>query len=316
MIRKILLLFFIVNLFSNSSFAQDTTLTPVLIKPVKLGQFNPPPFLLQKKLNFNYKNIDPLKKDIDYVKLSIIGGLTLGVGIGVHIHQANAWWKTQSSKFRIMHDWTYARWIDKVGHFYGTNLIAHGLSAGLEYSNISLEDSYIYGALGAFAFQLYVEIEDGFGPQWGFSPGDLVFDLLGASYFVSQYYFPYLKNFQPRVSYWPSEEYLNGTHKGNVIDDYEGQKYWVSVRMKEVLPKSLSEFWPSFLMLAGGMEVRNLDGSGGGITNFYIAFDFDAEVIPLHGPFWGFIKNTLNYLHFPMPGVRLTNGAAFLAFVY
>jgi hypothetical protein len=69
-------------------------------------------------------------------------------------------------------------------------------------------------------------------------------------------------------------------------------------------------------MLAIGMGVKNLDGSGGGQRDFYIALDFDAETIPLYGSFWQFIKNTLNFVHLPMPGIRITSGAAFFAFCY
>ena len=81
-------------------------------------------------------------------------------------------------------------------------------------------------------------------------------------------------------------------------------------------PGNCSKVWPEFLMLAVGMGVKNLDGNGGGQRDFYIALDFDAETIPLNGSVWQFIKNTLNYLHFPMPGISITSGAAFFAFCY
>jgi hypothetical protein len=130
---------------------------------------------------------------------------------------------------------------------------------------------------------------------------------MGAIYGVSQYYYPYLKNFQPRVSYFPSKEYLEGEKEdGNISDDYEGQKLWLAFRMKNLLPKSLSEYWPAFLMLSVGYGVHNLDGSGNGESQFYLAFDIDAEEIPLYGPFWQFIKNTLNYIHFPLPGIQIS----------
>jgi len=256
------------------------------------------------------------EKDINYNDLVGAGAITIATGIGVHIYQANAWWRNNDSKFKIKNDWVYAKGIDKVGHFYATNLIGHAFSATLEAGNLSAEKSQLYGGIGAFAFQTFVEIEDGFGPDWGFSPTDWLFDFLGASFFVSQYYFPYLKNIQPRFSYIPSLKYRNGLHKGNMIDDYEGQKYWLSFRMKEMLPNNISKYWPSFLMLAAGVGVRELDGSGGGRHEFYIALDFDAEEIPIYGKFWVFIKNTLNYFHFPMPGIRISPDSTAFVFVF
>lgn len=262
------------------------------------------------------QSIDPLETKIDYTTLGIIGGVTLGIGTAVHLYQADAWWQDQNSTFKIQNDATYALSLDKFGHFYATALMAHGLSAGLEAANLDLEQSAVYGAIGAFAFETFIEIEDGYGPNWGFSPGDWTADFLGAAYTVGQYYFPVLKHIQPRASYYPSKDYRTGVHKGTVSDDYKGQKYWIGFRMKELLPETISEYWPSFLMLSVGMGLSNWDGYGGGNQDFYIALDFDAETIPLYGPTWQFIKNTLNFLHFPMPGIRITPNSAAFVFVY
>jgi hypothetical protein len=250
--------------------------------------------------------IDPLHKDINYELLAYTGIATAAVVTYVHIHQTNAWWNEQSSTFKIVNDWNYALGIDKIGHFYGTNLLAHMFSGAFEAANLSSERSTWFAAIAALAFELFIEIEDGFGPQWGFSPGDAIADVLGAAYFIGQYYYPRLKNFQPRWSYFPSKKMQEGQHKGGLlIDDYEGQKYWMGVRVNSLLPKSLEKIWPDPLMLSFGMGVRDLDGAGGGQREFYIGLDFDAETIPMHGGVWGFIKNSLNYFHFPLPGVKV-----------
>jgi len=106
----------------------------------------------------------------------------------------------------------------------------------------------------------------------------------------------------------------------NISDDYDGQKMWVAFRMKNLLPNDISKFWPSFLMLSAGYGVT---GIGDYALNkdlqkkFYLAFDFDASEIPLYGEFWEFIKNTLNYIHFPLPGIEISNnGISFLLFAY
>ncbi len=69
-------------------------------------------------------------------------------------------------------------------------------------------------------------------------------------------------------------------------------------------------------MISVGMGLRNWDGFGGGKQDIYIALDFDAETLPLHGPIWQFVKNTLNFIHFPMPGIRITPDTAAFVFVY
>jgi len=310
MINKYTSIVLLLLIFTQALYSQNTT----PIDSIKITKI--PISLLPNTQIKNKPRLNPLETKIDYNMLYGVSALVLATGIGVHIYQANAWWQNQSSTFKIMNDWKYALWLDKMGHFYGTNLIAHGLSASLEAANVDLEHSAIYAAAGALAFELFVEIEDGFGPQWGFSPGDAGADLLGASYSLAQYYFPVLKHIQPRVSYFPSEKYLNGEHKGNIIDDYAGQKYWLAFRMKELLPKKIAKYWPSFLMLSVGMGLRDWNGFGVGKQDVFIALDFDAETIPLHGKFWQFVKNTLNYLHFPMPGIRISPTSAAFVIVY
>lgn len=262
-------------------------------------------------------NFDPLKNQIDYNRLTWVGAAYVGAGVGLHIYQANAWWANQNAKFHIQNDLKYALWIDKIGHFYGTNILGHAISGGLEACNVQSEQSAIYSGIGALAFELLVEFEDGFGPDWGFSPGDATADVIGAAFYIGQYYSPLLKDIHPRWSYYPSKEMREGKHKGGIIiDDYEGQKYWLAFRIKNYLPKSIAEYWPSFLMISAGMGVKDLDGVGGGTREFYIALDFDAEELPLHGPVWQFVKNSLNYFHFPMPGIKVSPDAAFFVFCF
>jgi hypothetical protein len=248
-------------------------------------------------------------------------GLLVGGSVAiVHQNFVNSWWKKDSlytGKFHVMNDWYYALWVDKIGHMYATHLLAHGFSGGFDASNFTAEQSTWFSASLALLYELYVETEDGYAyPRWGFSPGDATGDFLGSAFYVSQYYYPFLKNFQLRWSYYPSEAMRNGTHKGNISDDYEGQIYWVSARMHNILPETFFNYWPSFLNLSLGYGVRDLDGSGGGKKEFYISFDLDAEELPLHGSVWQFVKNTLNYIHLPLPGIRITPDAKFLVFCY
>jgi VanZ family protein len=287
-------------------------------------KLKPKPFLYQDfqiaKLNSKIKYVRevkyPVPQRLNYNSLMLYGGITLASAVAVHIYQSKAWWYNQNSHFHIQEDNTYALQIDKYGHFYGAHLLGHIFSSTLEASNVDLKSSYQYGALLSFLYQMYVEIEDGFGPNWGFSPGDALADLLGSSYFLAQYYFPVLHNFSPRLSYWPTEKVLSGHTNAIIIDDYEGQRYWVAMKMKKLLPDEISKYWPSFLMLSLGTSARDLDGSGGGHREYYLAFDIDYDVLPLHGEFGQWIKNTLDYFHLPMPGIRISPNFAGFAFLY
>jgi hypothetical protein len=259
---------------------------------------------------------DPLSAKLNYPVLAGLGTVYLGSAVAVHIYQRNAWWKDERTGFHFQNDWPYARWSDKIGHFFAASLLVHAFSAGLEAANFQTEQAMLYGTAAALAFQFYVEVQDGFGAQWGFSPGDAIANTLGAGYALSQYYFPYLRNFQFKYSYYPSPEMRRGEHKGNIFDDYEGQRHWLSFRMKNLLPGDAADIWPSFLNLAVGMGVKDLDGSGGGRTEIFIALDLNVLDLPLHGRFGNFIKNTLNYFRLPMPGVRVSPDAAFFVLLF
>jgi len=282
---------------------------PFLYQNFQIAKFN-------SKINYVNNLKYPVSQKLNYNSLMIYGGITLASAVAVHIYQSKAWWYNQNSHFHIQEDNTYALQIDKYGHFYGAHLLGHIFSSTLEASNVDLKSSYQYAALLSFLYQMYVEVEDGFGPNWGFSPGDALADLLGSSYFLAQYYFPVLHNFSPRLSYWPTEKVLSGQTNAIIIDDYEGQRFWVAMKMKKLLPDEISKYWPSFLMLSLGTSARDLDGAGGGHREYYIAFDIDYDVLPLHGEFGQWIKNTLDYFHLPMPGIRFSPNFAGFALLY
>lgn len=317
--KKIFLFFLVCFLINNLLKAQESR--DSIVQNIELKSLNNIQYSMQDGLTspLALPSFDVLKTELNYPILVGMGAAFIGTAAYIDYYQRKAWWSDQRTKFHFQNDWNYALWIDKIGHAYGAMLIQHGISAGLEAANMQSKESAIYGSLAALTFQTFIEIEDGFGPQWGFSPGDFGGDLFGSAYPLAQYYFPYLKNFMFKASYYPRD--LNKTNPNSgqthiIADDYQGQKFWFSARMKNILPETISHYWPDWLMLAVGMGVRNLDGSGGGLRDFYIALDFDTETIPLYGKFWQFIKNTLNYLHLPMPGIRVNNNVAFFGLCY
>lgn len=298
----------------------------VLTQPIKV-----PISLMSKPIPLN---AELFKSKINYPILAAVGVSYSYMIYEINQYYANTWWKEDpqyiyDGSFHIVNDNTYARNIDKIGHAFGTNIMSHFFSAGFEASGLDEETSVLLGAIGGFGMQFYVEVKDGFAPvdkvtgkpKWGFSPGDAISNLLGASYFTAKYYYPYLNNFQLRGSYFPSKALRDGDKPdNNFSDDYEGQKMWLSFRMKNLLPEDLSKYWPSFLMLSAGYFVS---GIGDYSTSkkvkpyYYLALDFDVETIPLYGKFWAFVKNTLNMLHFPLPGIKFSeDGVSFVLIAY
>ena len=248
-------------------------------------------------------------KQIDYTTLSVQAGVATASMIYLHSYLRNHRWKGWDSDFKHLEEGKKYGYIDKYGRFYLANQLHHFVSAALEFSNLESEKTYIYGAVGAVLFGSYLEIADAYSLGEGFSSFDLLSTGLGAGYALSQYYFPILKEIQPRMSYFPSKIFSDANEVEDAFNDYEGQKYWLGLRVNNLLPESIADYWPDFLMLSLGIGVKNTATVP--VNDIYLAFDIDVEELPLYGPYWQFIKNTLNYIHFPLPGVRLTNGVVF-----
>lgn len=273
------------------------------------AQILPQDTVLIKSGNYNLP-----QPEINTASLVLISAASAGVGAVLHNYQYKTWWKNKLSNFNIGNSSVNTKFMNKAGRFYSTNLIAHFYSAGFEGAGINYEKATIYSAIIGLGYGLYTETFDGFTKNEGFNLTDFSFNILGAAYVLGQYYYPELKNFQPRFSYYPSKEFFdNELNNKNIFTDFGGQKFWIGIRIKEYLPQIISEYWPSFLIISAGMGVNEYSESKYQKNEFFISLDFDAEEIPLYGSFWQFIKNTLNYFHFPMPGIRITpNTAAFL----
>lgn len=263
--------------------------------------------------------ISPLSREIDYSMLWKVGLVVGGGWTALHFVKQNAWWKKNATNFHIYYDWDYALWLDKVGHFYGTTILAHSFRSAFEACNFEQEEIVWYGSVMALAFQTYVEIEDGFSPDWGFSPPDMYANILGATFPVLQYYEPFFNNFQFKFSYYP--KWAINPHPADgrrriLIDDYEGQKYWLSFNVKNLLPNSVSRYWFSWLNIAVGVGGKNINGWGGGQKDIFIALDLNTDELPIYGSFQTFIKRSLSFIKLPMPGIRITDKLILIGLCY
>ncbi len=245
--------------------------------------------------------------------LAIVCGAIAATVAGLHIYQENAWWKGQRGSFHVVPDPEYAKNIDKVGHFFGGAFGSFIGTKSMQWSGYSEATSTWLGTAIGGLFELYVEFEDGFARDWGFSPGDAKGDILGALFPIAQYYAKPLRALQPQFQYWPSKEMREGQHPGNIfIDDYDGQTYWIGMHVSEWLPDSWNAWWPKWLGFAVGVSLRGKkaaeDFHNEDLKHRYllIALDYDwRHILPGDGWFMRTLKEALNFLHFPSPTIRI-----------
>lgn len=247
------------------------------------------------------------------VKLVMVGGAVAGAMIGIHLYQESGWWKYNRAPFHFREDLTYGLWVDKIGHFYGTSLWAFGLRKALVWADLTERQALYLGSSGALLFQTFLEVEDGLS-AWGFDRVDFASDFLGALWPIAQYHSPILREVDIKLSYRPSE-LLNTSGGGGfvgqkhlVVDDYEGQTYWLSIPPARWLPGAAGEIWPEFLDVAVGYGVRNVSASSGKpFPVVYIALDYDMKkIIPQTSSFLITLSEALNFIHFPSPAIQVS----------
>ncbi|TAL68941.1 MAG: DUF2279 domain-containing protein [Bacteroidetes bacterium] len=268
-------------------------------------------YLIDGSLPYASTHIKPLEA-------SIIGGVYIGVLYAQHVGQMNTIWK-QQTKFRFVEDGEYALYADKPGHFFGCYFTSYLWSETLMLAGFSWETSTIIGSALGFAYSSYVEILDGFGANWGFSPTDELFNFIGAGYFLAQHYIPVLQNFSPKFMYIPAN--WHGEHKRAeaqmFIDDYSSHTMWLSVNVHNLLPESMKEYWPSWMELSFGYAARNLGDSlyapkfyyngyfGFGSPRFIISLDYNlVKLLPKDGAVWNWLRQSLNFFKFPSPAIE------------
>jgi hypothetical protein len=259
------------------------------------------------------------------VRFAIVTGGVAATIATIHIYQANGWWKGNSSSFHFQEDLTYGRSVDKLGHFYAGTVAAFILREAYGWAGLSKEAALYWGSGGAFLFQTYIEVTDGFH-TWGFDRVDFAANLAGAAWPIAQYHSSLLRNFDFKFSYHPSQV-LNENcgigfqgQKHIIFDDYEGQTLWLSAKVKNLLPESW-KFWPTPLQLSLGYRVRDVCAPAGSNRKPYsallLALDLDmTKVIPDDTAFLRLLGNALNFIKFPMPAVQISPDAIWYGFYF
>ena len=251
--------------------------------------------------------------EVDHGRLAIVGGTLLTAFAVIHLYQQNGWWKDNRTAFHFQEDLVYGLNVDKIGHIYGTHVMAYTMSGSLRWANVSQVPALWMGSAGALLFETYLEMEDGFS-SWGFDRVDFAADVVGAAWPVLRHYLPALQTLDLKASYHPSD--LLGSTGGIgfrgqqhlVLDDYEGQTFWLSVKVHSLLSESLKQYWPEFLGLAVGYGARDI-AERNPYRVYFVSLDLDmTKVIPQTSGFLKGLGEVLNFIHLPLPAVQISPG--------
>jgi hypothetical protein len=262
---------------------------------------------------------------IKLIPTIIFGTALTSVFILQHILQMKTIWKEHTDNFKVMDDLKQELYIDKIGHIYGAYTSAYFLREALVASGISWNASNNIAAGLGFAYSTYVEILDGYGENWGFSPSDFIADFIGGAFFAAQNYVPVLQNITPKFLYMPSEwtGYKSRIPHDMFIDDYSSQFFFYSINIYNLLPDIWKKYYPSWLELSIGYTVRNMldthrsnetpcneciawqDGYWGS-PRLVLSLDYNlVKLLPDGSNTWNWFKQTLNLFKFPSPALEI-----------
>jgi hypothetical protein len=256
--------------------------------------------------------VPPEPERVNGWRVATLTGVSAGAALAVMETQRRRWWQERSPHFRVSNDWGYVRWADKLGHFYAAALQTRVYRTSFRWAGLPERQARLWGAVGGFTNQLYYEILDGYGPQWGFSPGDVLFNTLGVYFATAQADDPALDAFFFKASYWPS-----GWEGKNPMDDYAGQTYWLTINPHALAPDAAKRVLPPWLNLAVGYGARDRDDNDFLTTSLvYAGLDLEPAGLPIEGKVWDRLVPILRHVHLPFPAVRLTPDPTFLPFAY
>jgi hypothetical protein len=249
------------------------------------------------------------------------------VGTGALVGLNQLWYADYPrSDFHFIND--NAEWlqVDKAGHIYSSYHLGRLGAEMLEWSGATEKDQLIYGAGMGFAFLTAVEVLDGFSSEWGASTGDIIANASGTALYVSQELLWKEQRITPKFSFHTTQyaqyrpNVLGSSFAEQILKDYNGQTYWLSVNLHSF---SKGSKMPKWLNLAIGYGADGMI-TGRGINNelflmskmersrrFYLSLDVDLTKIDTKFPFLKTIFSVLNTLKIPAPTIEYSHHEGF-----
>jgi hypothetical protein len=153
---------------------------------------------------------------------------------------------------------TYAGGADKLGHLWANYTLTRGVGGVLTWGGMSKPAALLTSTGLALGFFTLIEIKDGLEPDYGFSWGDVVFNVGGIALGVAAEALPpaFDAAVDFRLEYWPSSYFLDEiSDKGpfNTAEDYTGQRFLLAFHLAAIEPLARSGLrWLSWLDVTVG----------------------------------------------------------------
>lgn len=228
------------------------------------------------------------------------------------------WYKDyEKSDFHFKNDNSDWLQMDKAGHSFSAYHMGRFGAELLEWSGASKKSQLIYGSTLGFTFLTAVEVMDGYSAEWGFSWGDVAANASGTILYVGQELLWDEQRIVPKFSFHRTPyagarpEVLGSTFSEEILKDYNGQTYWLSVNIHSFFKESKKI--PKWLNLAVGYGGEGMITSNDALVNtiflpekertrqFYLSFDVDLTKIQTQNHFLKSLFSVFNTIKVPAP---------------
>ena len=260
-----------------------------------------------------------------YVSEAVIGAAVL-VGLN------EAWYSQyERSSFHSLNDNSQWMQMDKFGHMFSSYYIGKMGMDALAWAGETKKNQLIYGATLGFVFLTTIEVLDGFSEEWGFSTGDVMANALGTGILIGQELLWDEQRIQMKFSFQSSPyaandpDKLGSTFAEQILKDYNGQTYWLSVNLWSFFKDSKLPKWLNVSLGYGanGLPEGSYDYSTmppepiESYRQFFTSVDVDLTKIKTNSDFLKTVFNVFNFVKIPAPTLEYrSNGEFKFHFLY
>ena len=231
---------------------------------------------------------------------------------GISVYTYYSWYyQYNSGKFHFFDDSREWLEMDKVGHFFSAYSLTNLNNDLLE----NCTQSKISSPIITFTYLASIEIMDGFSEGWGFSISDLLLNVAGimAATFLND---DVQLKFSFHQTKWAQQrpELLGNNFGQQMLKDYNGQTYWISIPISKI-----DNNFPDFLMFSFGYGAEAMIYGNPyeqdivmsdlvPYKQFYLSIDIDWWKIINQTNIgkWKYIFYPLKYIKTPMPTIELS----------
>lgn len=288
------------------------------------------PFLFLLLVDLSFAQTDSLEvipsdpKPVNKKRIALIVGTEATLYAGSLIGLNELWYKNYPrSSFHFFNDNKEWLQMDKVGHIITAYYVGRIGIDFFKWGGMERKKAIWYGGVLGSVYQTTIEVLDGFSTEWGFSTGDFAANTAGSLLVISQELLwdeqrIVLKYGFQKSRYAAYRPNLLGKNLNeNLLKDYNGQTYWLSVNPSSFMNKST--WFPKWLNIAIGYGA---DGMTGGYTNpistddngnvitferyrqFYLSLDVDLTRIKTHSAFLKTVCTVIGFIKIPAPALE------------